>query len=475
MSEADLLVDADCGLIADAVRSGDTSPAETVAAAISRTEAADAKYSFLVAERFDAALAEAEGIKPTGPLAGVPILIKDYAATVKGLPLTDGSRFVRDWPAPCDCEWVTLVKDAGAIVLGSVASSEFCLLPTTHSRRHGVTKNPRVAGISTAGSSGGSGAAVASGAVPLAHGSDAGGSIRLPASCCGLVGLKPSRGRNPLAIADQDLAALLFVEHALTRTVTDAALLLDVTGRPLAGEHKALDGEDSFWAASLHPSTNVRLGVCSRLPDGRPLHPDSKAALDNTADCLSALGYEIIECDPRIDVRGGEDAYLTVFSKSLANRVAMWIRELGREPEQDGLEPYSRRLYEQGSRSSNDDVENAVAKLKSVASEFEGMFSTIDVWLSPTLGTPSFEPEFFAVDLAYEEILAHDGVVTAFTWPSNVGGQPAISYPASETSDGVQVGVQLTGRFGDERSILSVAGDLERNLRRDSRVVHEDS
>jgi len=219
----------------------------------------------------------------------------------------------------------------------------------------------------------------------------------------------------------------------------------------------------------------LRLGVCSSLPDGRPLHPDSKAALDEATERLGALGYEIGECDRTFDVAGGEAAYLTVFSKSLANRVSMWVRELGREPEADELEPYSRRLYELGSRSSDDDVEQAVVKLRAVATEFEGLFGEVDVWVSPTLGTPSFEPDFFAEDLAYEDVLAHDGLVTAFTWPANVGGQPAISYPASQTSDGVQVGVQLTGRFGDERSILSVAGDLERNVRRDRRVVHEGS
>jgi amidase len=462
-----LSANADALAVAAAVRTGDVSPQEMAEAAIERIDDRDRKLSFLVEERFEAALEEADALDRSLPLAGVPVLTKDFLATVAGLPLTECSSFIPGWTPQRDCEYVARLKRAGAIVLGSVTSAELAVLSSCEPHRYGPTGNPAAPGRTTGGSSGGSAAAVASGAVPVAHGSDAGGSIRMPAACCGLVGLKPTRGRNPLGPEYGDLGAGTWAEHVLSRSVRDSAAFLDATSGPAPGDpYLAPVPARSFREAAAAEPPPLRIAVSPSLPSGAPLHPDSAAGLRKVADLLSALGHRVEEGNPSFDLAGAEHDFFTLFSACLAARVEMWVQRLGREPAVTDLEPYTWYLLERGRASAGPEVIAAIARLQRASREIAAFYETTDLWLSPTLGIPPFPLGYLDAGpgLSVEEVLERDAVFTAFTWPSNMTGQPALSFPAHRSDTQVPIGVQLTGRFGDEDTLLSLAGSLERHL-----------
>lgn len=457
---------ADAVSTAAAVRAGDVSAADVVAAAIARIEEADHAYSFMVSERFERALEEAGEVDPRLPLAGVPVLTKDYLATVAGQPLTECSNFVPGWVPEEDCEYVARLKQAGAIVLGSVTTSEFAVLSCCEPHRYGVTVNPNAPDRTCGGSSGGSAVAVASGAVPVAHGSDVGGSIRMPAACCGVIGLKPTRGRNPLGPAFGDLCAGTWAEHVLSRSVRDSAAFLDATSGPAPGDpYQAPLPHRSFQEAAAQEPRRMRILVSPELPSGRALHPDSAAGLEKTAALLEELGHEVDEGNPEFDLAGAEPEFWTVVSAGLAARIAMWSERLGREPAEDDLEPMTWYMVERGRTCSGSELMAAITKVQLTSREIARFYETADVWLSPTVGIPPFPLGYLDAgpDLSIEEVVERDCVFGAFTWLSNITGQPALSYPAHRTEDGVPIGIQLTGRFGEDNSVLGLAAALERH------------
>lgn len=461
-----LSAEADALDVAAAVGAGRVGAREAAAAAIERIEASDPEFNFMVSERFEAALAEAEAVDPTLPLAGVPMLVKDFLATVEGLPLTECSSFIPGWVPERDSEYVARLKRAGAIVLGSATTSELAILSACEPARYGATRNPRAPGYTTGGSSGGSAAAVAAGAVPVAHGSDVGGSIRMPAACCGIVGLKPTRGRNPLGPEYGDLSGGAFAEHVLTRSVRDSAAFLDATCGPAPGDpYQAPPPRRPYLEAVANEPRPLRVGVAAALPDGRPLHPDTADAVERTATALRELGHETVEGAPRFDLTVAGDDFFTLFSAALAARVAMWSERLGREPAEGDLEPYSWHLLRRGRACTGSMAMTAITRLQRASREVAAYYETVDLWLSPTLGIPPFPLGYMEAgdDVSVEEVLERDVDLTAFTWIANMTGQPAISCPAHETPAGLPIGIQLTGRFGDEDSLLAVAASLERH------------
>src|SRR5690242_20790913 len=279
------------------VRASEVTAVELVEAAIERIEALNPVLNAVVTPIFDRAL-DAARAGPTGPFAGVPFLLKDLACEMAGVRFTEGSRFLAGNVSTVDQELVVRLRKAGLMILGKTSTPEFGMAPACEPVLFGPVRNPWDTGRSTSGSSGGSAAAVASGMVPFAHGNDLGGSLRYPASACGLFALKPTRARNPLGPEYGDVAGGTAVEHALTRTVRDSAALLDATSGPALG--------DPYWAppparpfldeVGADPG-RLRIGYTTRTPEGDVGHPDCVAALEDAAQLCDQLGHELVECD----------------------------------------------------------------------------------------------------------------------------------------------------------------------------------
>jgi len=455
----------DATAIAELVRSGRVSAREVAEAAIARIERENAKLSFLAVERFEAALEDADRVSGDAPLAGVPILVKDVLSSVAGMALTDCTTFASKWVPSRDSEYVARLKRAGVVVLGSATSSELGVLSACETARHGVTRNPLDAETSTGGSSGGSAAAVAAGTVPAAHASDIGGSIRIPAACCALLGLKPTRGRNPLGPEYGDLAAGLWTEHVIARTVRDSAAFLAATSGPSPGDpYSAPPPRIGYVEAAAERPPALRVGVATRLPNGDPIHPDQRPALAWMAEALAGQGHDVFEGDPSFDVaRAGED-FLTLEAAALAARVDVWGQRIGREPGREDVEPCTWHLLDAGRRAGGAEVLAAITGLQRASREVASFYESADVWVSPTLGRPPFPLGYMRTDrgVGVEEAFRRDEEVAAFTWPANMTGQPALSYPVDQPAGGIPTGVQLTARCGREETLLSIAGELDR-------------
>ena len=335
---------------AELVRTGQVSAAELVTAAIGRIEALNPVLNAVVTPVFDRA-AEAARAGPAGPFAGVPYLVKDLACEMEGVRFTEGSRFLADNVSAFDSELVLRLRRAGLVILGKTSTPEFGMAPACEPVLFGPTRNPWDTQRSTSGSSGGSAAAVASGMVPFAHGNDLGGSLRYPASACGLFALKPTRARNPLGPEYGDVAAGGAAEHALTRSVRDSAALLDATSGPDLGDpYWAPPPARPFLAEVGADPGRLRIGYTVRTPDGDLGHPDCVAAAEHAARLCASLGHEVTETDwPGFSPEVGA-AIGTMISAAAAWIMRYWIRHVGREPGADEIEPLNRALWQAGEK-----------------------------------------------------------------------------------------------------------------------------
>lgn len=438
---------------AELVRRGEITPVELIEAAIVRIERLNPLLNAVVICEFERALDAARRGLPSGPFTGVPYLLKDLAIEWEGVRFTEGSRFLRDNVSRHDQELAVRLRRAGLVFLGKTNTPEFGSLPTCESALFGVTRNPWDPGRTPGGSSGGSAAAVASGMVPMAYGNDAGGSIRFPASCCGLFGLKPTRARLPFGPEYGDVFSGLAVEHALTRSVRDSAVLLDATAGPDLG--------DPYWAPTptrrfaeevgAHPGA-LRVAFTARPPGGEPVHPDCVAAVQEAATLCAELGHEVVERElPGIDEQVGQ-AINVVFGTAVAWILAYWVRKLGREPEPEELEPDTRAWAEQGTKTTAADYLLAVQDLQAFSRTVARFFTEVDVWLTPTLAAP---PPL------HEDTAASAAFVAFPAWVANATGNPAMSVPLCWSDGGLPIGVHFLGRFGDEATLLRLASQLE--------------
>jgi amidase len=448
---------------AELVQRGEVSPAELVAWAIERIERLNPRLNAVVTSMFDDAVAAAQSVS-TGPLAGVPYLLKDLAVEASGVRFTEGSRFLADNVSGYDSELVVRLRRAGLVVVGKTNTPEFGMAPACEPLLFGPTRNPWDLERSTSGSSGGSAAAVAAGLVPAAHANDLGGSIRYPASACGLFGLKPTRARNPLGPEYGDVVSGWAVEHAVTRSVRDSAAILDATAGPAVGDpYLAPPPERPFLTEVGADPGRLRIGFSARTPEGNLGHADCLAALDDAVRLCSELGHEMVELGlPGLDATVGA-AIGTVFNAATAWIVGYWIRRVGRVPAPDELEPLTRAFWEAGRGVSAADYLLAIEDLQAFARVVARFLTGVDVWLTPTLSTPPLPlGEITSTDDEPFRALEKGGATIAYAGVvANITGNPAMSVPLWWNDAGIPIGVHFLGRFGDEATLFRLASQLE--------------
>jgi amidase len=449
---------------AELVRRNEVSPAELVDEAIARIEKLNPQLNAVIHELFGRARADAAGELPDGPFRGVPFLLKDLGAELEGTPFSEGTALAGGYRSTVTQELTRRYLQAGFVICGKTNAPELGILPTTEPRRFGASHNPWDTARSTGGSSGGSAAAVASGMVPAAHANDGGGSIRIPASCCGLVGLKPTRGRNSLAPQYGDLMGGLVCEHVVTRSVRDSAAILDATAGPVPGDPywaPPRHGTSFAGAAALAPS-RLRIAVLTASPSGGEVHPDCVAATRAAATLCESLGHQVEEATLAVDGDAFVGHFINQWAAGNAWAVADWEARVGRTAAEADMEPLTWALVELGRSLNAAQYLMAIQGLQKISRDIADYFEGIDVLLTPTLAEPPVPLGTF--DSPPGEPLA--GLLRAatfvpFTPPFNVTGQPAISLPLQWNDAGLPVGVQFVGRFGDEEMLLSLAGQLE--------------
>jgi amidase len=452
---------------AELVRRGDASPLELVEDAIARVEKLDHELNAVIHPRFDQARERARAPLPDGPFTGVPIVFKDLFAAVEGDPYHEGMRFLRDagWCADHTDALAQRFLDAGFVCIGRTNTPELGLVPTAEPVACGPTRNPWDTTRTTGGSSGGSAAAVASGMVAVGHANDGGGSIRIPASCCGLVGLKPSRGRTSLMPELTVIEDLLVVELAVTRSVRDTAGVLDAV-------HGAAVGDTVRAPAPQRPYTlevaadpgRLRVALLTHNPLGTgEVHPDCVAAARGTAALLESLGHTVEETHPpHIDDPAIVGHFTTLWSATLTYAIAAFERKLGRAVVAGDVEDLTWTLAELGRAVSAHDYITAQHAVLDLQRGVENWFASgFDVLLSPTLAEPPLPLGTLQTPDDPFAGFMRAAAFVPFTPLANMTGEPAISLPLHWNDDGLPIGVQLQAAYGREDLLLRVAAQLE--------------
>jgi amidase len=448
--------------LAELVRRGEVTPLELVEAAIEGVERHNGALNAVVHKAYDEARATA-GQPLSGPFAGVPFLIKDLGLEVAGWPRTSGTRFSSDAPDRRDSELVARYRQAGVVLLGKTNTPEFGIPGVTISDKLGACRNPWNTDHVSGGSSGGAASAVAAGIVPLAHASDGLGSIRIPAACCGLVGLKVTRDRNPNGPDDYDRAIGFSVDHVVSRSVRDSAAMLDATGyaeldSPYAPPPKARPYLEEVAAAP----GRLRIGYSSRTASGRPIDPEVQAAFEAIVETLRGLGHELVAHDLEVDWRTLYRAQSLVSAGNFSAGMKRRIEAMGREPGPDELGPLARRGYEGGQRITGQDAMWGWQQLRVMNRQILADLEPFDVFFCPVLGTPP--PRVDDMDPTKIELREFDrrqSTSFPFTPPFNFTGQPSMSLPLAWSASGLPLGMMFTGRYADEATLFRLAGQLE--------------
>ncbi|GAA4531573.1 amidase [Amycolatopsis samaneae] len=449
------------------VRRGEVTPRELLDAAIERIEKLDGELNAVVSTRFERAREEAAA-PGDGPFRGVPMLLKDFLCHTAGDPVHGGLRALheRDWRAPADSYLAKRLRDAGFLFCGRTNTPELATSITTEPLLHGATRNPWDPARSPGGSSGGSAAAVAAGLVPVAHGNDMAGSIRIPASACGLVGLKPTRARTSLGPQLGEHWAQVTHEHVLTRSVRDTAAVLDVTAGAAPGDpYSAPPPSRPFRAEVGADPGRLRVGFRVTAPGtGELAHPDCVAAVERTGALLASLGHHVESTAAvPLDAPGMFDTMPALLTAVVAWELDAWSHTLGEEVPLSTLEPMNAMFAEAGRAVTATQwlagMTAAQRWSRGVAALWE---NELDVLLVPTMPAPPAELGELAPDAATPEELAA-GVAwrAAFTAPFNITGQPAISLPLHWNAEGLPVGVQLVAAQNREDVLIRVAAQLE--------------
>ncbi|MBA3812741.1 MAG: amidase [Caulobacteraceae bacterium] len=450
--------------LAALVEKGEVSPAELVEAAIERIERHNGVLNAVVHKAYGEARAAAKGALPDGPFKGVPFLIKDLGVAVAGWPRSHGSRFARDIVDTEDSGLAHRYRGSGAVFVGKTNTPEYGITGTTEGAHLGPCRNPWNPDHIAGGSSGGSASAVAAGMVPLAHASDGLGSIRIPAACCGLVGLKVTRDRNPNLPDGHEYAYGLVVDHVVSRTVRDSAAMLDVTGWPEPASPYPAPPRTGPYLEEVERSPGVlRIAWSAETPAGRPIDPEVEAALRNIAALLASLGHEVVEQGLGIDYRALYRAMRPVSGGNFAASMKRLIERVGHEPAPDELEPLTWAALKAGRKVTGEEVMWGLQEIRRLNRGTLALFETFDVYLTPVMGTPP--PPIGHIDpvaLSPREVNRRQGEAFPYTPPFNASGQPSLSLPLAWSASGLPIGMMFTGRYADEATLLRLAGQLEK-------------
>jgi len=452
---------------AELVRSGEASPADLVEAAIARVEATNGELGAVIHPLFEEGLAVANGELPDGPFRGVPFLLKDLGAAFAGQPLHMGMQYLkdRDFRAPMDTYLAQRFRAAGLVTIGKTNTPELGILPTTEPRAYGPTRNPWDLGRSSGGSSGGSAAAVAAGMVPFAHANDGGGSIRIPAANCGLVGLKPSRQRITEGPLIGDIMSGLTCELCVSRSVRDTAALLEAVHGPAPGDPYVAPPPVRPYTEEVGADPGkLRIALWTETTIEQDVDPEPLAAARGAAKALEGLGHAVEE--PDLATLRSVDLVQPFLVRWAAGQAAV-LDQLGMATGTvigaDDVEPLTWALAEVGRRHSAGEYLTAVGQHQVMTRMFAGIHeSGFDLLLSPTLGEPP--PPLGSFDDSGPEPMAIFGrafIDGCFTAVLNATGQPAISLPLHWSDDGLPIGVQLVAPLGREDLLLRVAAQLE--------------
>jgi amidase len=470
--------------LAGLIRKKEISAEAVCETAIARIEALNPELNAVVTPMYDHARTAIRHGLPDGPFAGVPFLLKDLLAAYAGVPMTNGSRAYRNYIPEQDSEMVTRFKRAGTVILGKTNTPELGLLGTTEPELHGPTRNPWNTDHTPGGSSGGSAAAVASGMVPLASGGDGGGSIRIPAACCGLFGLKTTRGRNPTGPEAGAIWQGAVIEHVITRTVRDSAAMLDATQGPDTGAPSILPPPERPYAEDMDRDPGpLKIAFTIRSPIHTPVHPECVKGVRETALLLESLGHRVEEAAPEIDGPALAMSYLAMYFGEVAADIEALKEILGRKPRRNDLETLTWTLGLMGRTYSAGYFVKAMREWGKAARIMGRFHQKYDLYLTPTLACPpvtigKLKPkpaEALALEvinaLGLGRLVRLTGMMdklaikslseTPFTQLANFTGQPAMSVPLYWTPDGLPCGSQFIGRFGDESTLFKLARQLE--------------
>lgn len=471
--------------ISELVKAKQVTPLEVVEAAIENIERANPALNAVIYRLYDSALASARYPEAgKGPLAGVPLLVKDLLSPCEGVPFTSGSRLYQGYVPDFDAELIRRYRRAGLIILGKTSTPEFGIMPITEPVLFGACKNPWDLRRTPGGSSGGSAAAVAARMVPVAHGGDGGGSLRIPASCCGLFGLKPTRGRNPAGPHDSEQWYGYAAEHVISRSVRDSAAFLDASAGPeVTSPYWAPPNERPFLQEIGVPTGPLRIAFTAvpQLPS--KVHPDCRRAVEDAARLCESLGHHVEEAAPPVNPERFARAFFTVICASVAAGIELAAEDLGRRPARSELEIATWLAGLLGQELSAGQAFSAIQALQSEARAVHRFFDRYDILLTPTLGSPPLPIGALAprgaeaiahrtiVNLGLRSILRLRRVIQAtvnrvfefvpFTPLANVTGQPSMSVPLYWNAEGLPIGTLFTARFGAEATLFRLASALE--------------
>ncbi len=458
--------------LAELVRSAQVTAGELLDLAMQRAAATDQQIAAVVYMQVDRARRAIAAGLPQGPFTGVPFLIKDLGCEAIDFPTCMGSALYRDHRYSVDCELFNRLERSGLVTFARTTSPEFGIGPTAEGAAYGrPTRNPWNLGHVAGGSSAGSAAAVAAGIVAIAHGSDGGGSVRIPASSCGLFGLKPTRARLPDGPSAGEGWAGMAIDGFLTRSVRDTAALIDATHGPdLGAPYYAPPLQAPLLTAVTAPPRRLRIAYSTMSFTGDPVHPDCRAAVAHTAALCSQLGHELVETDPHIDIHRFMRAWTNIVACGTELTVRSREAELGRRALPDELDGVTRGAVALGRTTSGADYLEAVDSVHAIgrqAARFLGDERGLDMLLTPTLAEPPaeigrFKPDnddFLDYRLGPQGVLAY----SPFTALANGTGQPAMSVPLYWNGDGLPVGTHFMARAGDEALLLQLAAQLEQS------------
>lgn len=444
---------------AELVKKGEVTTGELLEAAIGRNEQLNPALNAVITPMYDEAR---NATVPAGPFHGVPFLLKDLGAAYSGVRLTGGSTALRDYVPTADSELVKRFKQAGLVTFGKTNTPEFGLLPTTEPTLLGACHNPWDLTRTAGGSSGGAAAAVAAGIIPVAHASDGGGSIRIPASCCGLFGLKPTRARTPIGPTMGDVISGLSIHHCVSRSVRDSAALLDAIAGPMLGDPYCAPPQERLYLEEVGlPPRPLKIAFSTVAPNGVPIAPDCVAAVEDAAKLCADLGHHVEEAAPRVNAERFQQTFTAMWAAGCSWSIKGLEFLLEKPADPAEYEPLTWAFHVMGQQISSGDYLLAVQSVQIMARQIAHFFTEYDMWLTPTVAEPPPRlGEFSAPDNVLHGFQRAMRFVP-FTPIANGTGQPAMSVPLYWNEDNLPIGVHFFGRFGDEPTLFRLAAQLE--------------